>query len=535
VQNVKVKNSTTLIFRNSIILAVAFIVAKILGAFYRIPLTTILTTQGMGIYQMVFPMYAFTQVMLTSGISVATTKLVAKGSASGFDCKKVFVAAVKLSFYLALTLAGFMSLAGTFVSKYQQLKLGSYLYFVLSACLVASGIASTIKAYFQGKENMMPTAISTLCEQVAKLMFGLILSKVLFKFGVECGVLGAFIGVFVGELIVLCVTAIFFKKQKTSCFNGGGECAEKLLIEAIDLKDNEPNFTKNPTKQIIKIALPVVFASSIIPLMFFIDSLLIVKLLTNTGVKLTRATSDYGVLYGVINSLINMPTVFASAVSLSLLPNLTKDKSENKSNKAKLALIVATQISLIFVALFLFFPSNVLSFLYRGVVTDLSINLLRLSSVLVLMLSLSLVLVSVFQSIGKLWENFFVFLACVILKYIALLILVLTKHFDIYVACCLNIGFYSLSVIINLIRFYFNLKPKFSIKNLSLLLIMAATILSVNFMLNKFLHFSAFLNLMFSGLCSVFIFVVFCYFMFKKLLTGKNLNNLKLKKERDNE
>ncbi len=518
----KVADKTNLVLKNSIILAVAFLVAKILGAFYRIPLTNILSSEGMGIYQLVFPTYSFTQVILTSGISVAETKLVAKYSIEGSEtrCRQIFIASVKLSIYLGLTMAGFITLAGTFVSRFQGLKLGSYLYFTLAACLVATGIGSSIKAYFQGRENMLPTAVSVLCEQVCKLVFGLLLARVLIKFGLEFGVLGALIGVFIGELVVLGVTIAFFKKQKK---------ADKALLSAIDLKENEPQFQVSPTKEIIKTALPVVFASAIVPMVFFIDSMFAVKILElSAGLTPSTATAQYGLLYGVVNSLINMPIIFATAVSSSLLPHLSKiDDGQfaevQTAQKCKNALFLTVAISLVFAVLFGIFPEAVLRFLYKNMVSVEAVKLLRISSVLVVVNSALAILTSIFQSAGKLWQNFFVLSFCAVVKYIVLTVLYFASVVNIYTLCYLNIIFYSLVALINYVRLYALLKSEPSLKNLSLLSCLYAVLFAGGLVIYRFLHLSAFLTLL--VVCS-FLGVVFLIF---GLLCLKKIPWLKIK------
>lgn len=43
--------------KGAIIISVGGFIAKLLGAIYRIPLTNVLGGEGMGIYQMVYPLY----------------------------------------------------------------------------------------------------------------------------------------------------------------------------------------------------------------------------------------------------------------------------------------------------------------------------------------------------------------------------------------------------------------------------------------------------------------------------------------------
>lgn len=71
------------------VLAIGSVIAKMLGALYRIPLTNILGAQGMGMYQLVFPVYALFMVLSTAGIPTALSRIVAEKRAIGQSSKNI--------------------------------------------------------------------------------------------------------------------------------------------------------------------------------------------------------------------------------------------------------------------------------------------------------------------------------------------------------------------------------------------------------------------------------------------------------------
>ena len=81
------------LFKGIGILGVCLIIGKVLGAFYRIPLTRILGSEGIGLYQTVFPLYTLVLTISSGGVSVAVAKLVA--SASEDEGKRVVKTALK--------------------------------------------------------------------------------------------------------------------------------------------------------------------------------------------------------------------------------------------------------------------------------------------------------------------------------------------------------------------------------------------------------------------------------------------------------
>ena len=67
------------ILKGAFIISLGALVAKILGAIYRVPLTNILKSEGLGVYQTVFPVYSILLVFSSSGVPSALAKLVSSG------------------------------------------------------------------------------------------------------------------------------------------------------------------------------------------------------------------------------------------------------------------------------------------------------------------------------------------------------------------------------------------------------------------------------------------------------------------------
>ena len=71
--------------KGALILIIFNLICKAIGALYRIPLAGILGGEGMGQYQLVFPLYSLILTVSTSGIPVAISKMVAE-----FNAKKQY-------------------------------------------------------------------------------------------------------------------------------------------------------------------------------------------------------------------------------------------------------------------------------------------------------------------------------------------------------------------------------------------------------------------------------------------------------------
>ena len=92
----------------ALVLSLGGLFAKILGALYRIPLTNIIGSYGMGLYQLVFPPYILFLTVAQAGIPTALSKLIAENNQLGKpqEGKKVFRFA-----FLLLALSGLVCAA----------------------------------------------------------------------------------------------------------------------------------------------------------------------------------------------------------------------------------------------------------------------------------------------------------------------------------------------------------------------------------------------------------------------------------------
>ncbi|MCL2797534.1 MAG: polysaccharide biosynthesis protein [Firmicutes bacterium] len=232
------------------ILAVCALVAKLIGAMYRIPLTNIVGAEGIGLYQMVFPLYTVLLTVSSGGLPVAISRVVASRIANGDEhgARKVLFTSL-----LSLSLIGLAASALVFffrgqIAAVQGNPAAALPYLGIAPSITFVAVISCFRGYYQGKQNMLPSALSQLSEQAIKLAAGLTLARVMLPLGVEYGVLGALLGVSVSELatMLLLLGQFFFTnrqyRRKTRIPVGSGQ----LTADGGQLgSKNEKRKTKN--------------------------------------------------------------------------------------------------------------------------------------------------------------------------------------------------------------------------------------------------------------------------------------------------
>ena len=376
--------------KSATVMMVATLVAKIIGAFYRIPLTNALGAEGMGLYQLIYPVYALILTTSSGALPLAISVLVSENIVKGSLNKNKLL--VKASFYALFTVGAVLSVALILLSRIigalQGVENARYGYIAIApSILFVSGIA-VLKGWFQGNHLMFPSALSALIEAVVKLVVGLTLAYALQAYGVVIQVAGALIGVSVSEVVTFIVLIVLYKKRTSNA---------RIKL---DFKSAREEY-----KAILKISLPITIGSMIFPLTQFIDSFLVVNILKSSLTN-TIATAYYGVFSGPVSTLINLPISLSLAIGIAVVPHLSKNREERNIKAIRLktstAMKVAVLIGVPFTALYMVAPREILSFLYGGLSeTELNLGaeLLVISAPTVLFLALTQICTSVLQGL----------------------------------------------------------------------------------------------------------------------------------------
>ena len=191
------------LIKGSLVLGIAGILAKVLGFFFRWPLIMLIGDEGIGYYQLSYPLYMFF-VAMASGVPVAVSKMISERNAVN-DIDGSFEV-VKESAYLMAILGIGTSLILYFFAKpiINFLKWDMKSYYSLIGIAFAPAIISFVtifRGFFQGLQNMTPSGISQILEQIGRVVIGVGLAYILFPKGIEVSAGGAAFGAAGGAFI----------------------------------------------------------------------------------------------------------------------------------------------------------------------------------------------------------------------------------------------------------------------------------------------------------------------------------------------
>ena len=232
-------------------LAVLGVIGKVIGMFYRLPLTNILGAEGMGLYQLIFPLYSLILAVGCGGMPAAISKYISELTASGDTAlakRALKITIVGLSvFGVFAALALFLLRDG--IAALQGNPKTALSYAAIAPAVFFSGLIACYRGYFQGMHNMFPSGISQIIEQIVKVALGLIFAALFVGNGVEYGVMGAILGVSLSEAVALMYLALRFtfvveKQQEGTLRINDSLCSCATAAVNVPSSANTPFSTK---------------------------------------------------------------------------------------------------------------------------------------------------------------------------------------------------------------------------------------------------------------------------------------------------
>ncbi len=301
--------------RGAFILTLAGLSVKVIGSVSRILLSRFLGGEGIGLYQMAYPIYLLLASLSSAGIPVAISIIISERIALGDlkGAKKVF----KVSF-LAMCLLGlcasillYFAAAWLIENQFVRDSRAYYALLALAPAVFFATILASFRGYFQGFQQMLPTAVSQIVEQFVRVVAMIVLAYYFMRYGLGYAAAGATFGAVPGAAAGLIVLCFFYWRQKMP------------TMEAQTCDENELS-TGKLIKKLVHIALPVCLANAVVPLISSIDALLVPARLEVAGYSVEQSTTLFGYLAGMALPLLTMATIPTTSLALSLVPAVSE-------------------------------------------------------------------------------------------------------------------------------------------------------------------------------------------------------------------
>ncbi len=409
---------TGTLVKGALILSIAGLIAKVLSAFFRIPLGNLIGDTGMGYYQTAYPVYTILTTIATAGVPATLAKWVAEKRVLGEYqlAQDLFRHTLKF-----MTLIGALLTAVIFLGAPLMIKLFSWapetIYSLWGLGLIPwiVCILGVFRGYFQGTQNMMPIALAQVLENMGRVVVGLSLAFFLYpNLGYAAG--GASFGGVIGGVLALILLGSIYKRQAPTI---QAEISTSPLKTSISFGE--------VVKKVCIVAIPIAIGSGGMAVITFLDSALVIQTLTQNGMSLELANQSLGQL-GKISTFINLPLTFGVALVTGLIPAIAEAVA--KKNKEE----IQTKIELgIRTALLIAVPASVgLAILSNPLMRFIYPKapngglLLTLSAIGLTFMIMTQVFIGILQGVGKVWKPVTGILLAGIVKAVLVKVLVAT-------------------------------------------------------------------------------------------------------------
>jgi stage V sporulation protein B len=351
----KDKQTTT---KGFAILSLAGVINKFLALAYLPIQTMIVGNYGNGIINAGYKIYILIYALSNAGVPVAISKLVSERTALGDfrGAQKIVRIAGLILIILGVLFGSVMALgAGWIAKQFAQQPKATLMLLALSPALLFASISSVFRGYFQGRQNMIPSAISQVIEGALNSVLTIVFAALLIKYGIEKAAAGTTVGTSLGALGAALFLAFIYKKSKSK------------RIEEITKSSyrGSPIFNKEIIKQILSYCLPAVLGMIAINASELIDLKYGVSRMIEGGISNIHATELYGILTTQYQRLLNLPLAITATLPAVLIPAISSAKA------AKDKLLLYRKISESFkVILIITIPTSVgLSILAKPIIT----------------------------------------------------------------------------------------------------------------------------------------------------------------------
>ena len=325
-------------FSGVFVLSLSTVIVKIIGLVYKIPMLSLLGSEGMGYFNSAYELYTLFCVISTAGLPVAMSVMISSSLSRG-DGHATRIFKVSMRLFLVLGLLGSVILV-FFARPFAGFLGGNRVLrciFAIAPTVFFICLASAYRGYFQGFGKMAPTAISQVIEALGKLILGLIFALLALRSGFATETVAAFavLGLTLGTAASALYLALAkrFDRRKSPMLEGRGEW---ILPE------------------LLRTAIPVTLSSAVISITKVIDMTMILRRMQSLGLDSEEAFAAYGNYTTLALPLFSLAPALIGAVAMPLIPALSRavaagdrdGQVDAATDAMKLTSVIAMPVSL---------------------------------------------------------------------------------------------------------------------------------------------------------------------------------------------
>lgn len=457
----KKSNSKNYLVQGSI-LAVASIIAKIIGMIYRFPLTNTLGNEGNSYYSTANEVYNIVLMISSFSLPLAVSKLVSERIHKGEykNAHRVFLCAMRFALIAGGALALLTYVFAGVITKYVlSIELAVYALRVLAPAIFVFAIVGVFRGFFQGYSNMTPTAVSQVIEQIVNAIFTVVCANIMYSYGVSLaqengnellgpawGAAGGTFGTVVSITVAMLFMMFVYTVQKSTL-------KRQMRRDVTTHLESERAIYRTMILTII----PIVLSTLIYNISNVADQGVFNKVLLSQGYTEKQYTSIWGIYSGQFRVLMNVPLSLASCLAPSVVPSLTAAMARGDRGDARRKIRTSVRFTMIITipcavgmaAL----AKPILTMLYPSLETGrpLAVGIMQAGALLIILYAFSTLTTGILQGLGKLQTPLINNAAALVIHFILLYVMLTAGNLNIYAVVWSNICFALIVSVLNAI------------------------------------------------------------------------------------
>ena len=312
-------------FTNGLLMTLVALATRYVSVGFNIYISNKVGAVSMGLFTLISSVYGFALTVATSGISLATTKLVSEvlGKSqvkNSYDTngtvskimKKSLLLSLSVSFTAAIILFSCANFIGTSILKDPQ-TISSLK--ILAISLPPIALSSSLGGYFIAMRHVYKNALTQILSQALRIYLSIILLSSTLSHDTESACIAIVSAITASEIISFAFHGILFameRRKKSELSNGG----------VVD---------KHIPSKLFKITVPVAFSAYMRSALITVEHLLIPWGLEKSGVGRKASLAAYGTLHSLIFPLILLPSAISSSFAGLLIPEISESDAANDS------------------------------------------------------------------------------------------------------------------------------------------------------------------------------------------------------------
>lgn len=312
----------------AIILSLSGVLVKLIGVFFKVPLTNMVGAANMSHFSSAFVVYNLMLSIATSGLPVGISAMVSSSLATGKyrDVKTLMrsVTVIFVSFGCLLTVLGLVFAPN--IAVWMNSEDTVYCVRAIVPAILFMSVISVLRGFFQGYNNMTPTAISNIIEALVKLTAGIGLATYFKHIGmpgpvvVSGGIWGITLSTVVSMIYLILRYAFRSKTYRLTIseFNRDTLTPRSVLL-----------------KRFFAITIPILLSSVTVHLMGMIDSACVIQILKNYDGGLAEAQRLWGAYSTMSLTIFNLPSYIVISIGVSLVPSISGAFAKKDSPRLK--------------------------------------------------------------------------------------------------------------------------------------------------------------------------------------------------------